>query len=126
MPRAGDLRQAEGHVHVAVVLEEQVGKIIGSEGVVRLNGERLLIGGLRLLPIALGFVKRAERNNDLRIGWGQRNGAFVAGDRGVDFATAGLQSCESGDRTGIGRSKFCGAGERLLRIRLAENCASCA
>jgi len=115
---AGDLCQAQSHVEVTAVFEEQIGKIVGREGVVGLHRESLLVGGLGLLPIAFAFVKRAKRDDDLDVGRGQRYGALVTGDRGIAFAQPGLYARKSDDGAGISGRKFGRTGERLLRSGL--------
>jgi len=54
------LGQCKGDVRAASMFEEQVGEIVGSDGILRIDGQNLLIGCLGLLPIAGPFVEGAE------------------------------------------------------------------
>src|SRR2546428_6988796 len=116
------------------MFKKQVGKIVGCKGVVTLDRKSLLVSSLRLLPITLGFVERAERDNDLCVGRSEWNRALVAGNRRVWFPACRLHGSKRDQRSGVRGSKFNGFGQGLLGVgllriaslRLAEKkCQTC-
>src|SRR5215469_3584968 len=113
---AGNLSKTERDVYIAVVFKQQVGKIVCGVRIVGLNGQRLLVGGFCLSPIAFRFIESAKGHQDLGIRGGERRGALVVGDSGVGLSATRLYLGERSQRSGIGRRKLRGAQKGLLRL----------
>src|SRR5215472_12194835 len=71
------LSEGKSDIDVSPVFQHQVGKIIGSDGIVGLYRQRFLILVLGLLPIAATFEKRSQKDVKASVLRILLNGALV-------------------------------------------------
>ena len=125
---AGRLGEGECDAYVTSVFEHQVGKIVGGDGIIGLDGECFLVKIFGLLPIAASFEKARQRNIDADIARVRLHGALVSGDGLVHGAFGNLGAREHEERRHIvlveidslRKSFFCFVVLLILELELAK------
>ena len=90
MPAARGLRQRHGYVQIASQSQHHVGKIVRGQGSLGARSHRLLISGLRLLPIAFGFVELPEQDVEVGIARVILDRLLIGGDGLIHFSLRSL------------------------------------